>query len=387
MQTSDDSRVLASRRQFLYHTAIAAALAAGGVRSAGASTGGDAEADNHLSVRDDGTYDTVPLRKDGIQVGVIQSRVLAIDAANPGPGRKRNLEHMLSLIDKAFHFGGRLDLLQFHEFPITGWDLWTREQSLRVAIEVPGEETEILGQKAKILGCYLVFGSYVRDPDWPGHLLSVTTIIGPDGKVLDTHWKARNIKGVFPGIELYTTTIYDVLDGYIEMYGIDHVIPVTRTDVGNIATSSAQNEPELFRAFAIKGAELMLRTATGGFSEIDVRAAALYNRFYTTIANNAVSPENPNFFPATGTTGGSAIYGPDAEPLAEAGTQHETMVRTRIPMAEFRKRHRQPMVHFDLYRPVLERYRNAYAPNLFSAYQPADYYDAKSYLKDKSRWR
>ena len=150
MRTSDDDRALASRRQFLYHTALAAALAAGGVRSAAATTDEDSEADDRLSVRDDGTYDTVPLRKDSIQVGVIQSRVLAVDAANPGPGRKHNLEHMLSLIDKAFHFGGRLDLLQFHEFPITGWDLWTREQSLRIAIEIPGEETEILGRTSAI---------------------------------------------------------------------------------------------------------------------------------------------------------------------------------------------------------------------------------------------
>ena len=62
---------------------------------------------------------------------------------------------------------------------------------------------------------------------------------------------------------------------------------------------------------------------------------------------------------APGTTGGSAIYGPDSHPLAEAGTQHETIVRTRIPMAEFRKSHRQPMVHLDLYRPVLERFHEA----------------------------
>jgi len=32
-------------------------------------------------------------------------------------------------------------------------------------------------------------------------------------------------------------------------------------------------------------------------------------------------------------------------------------------------------------------YRNAYAPNLFSEYQPTDLYDSKAFLKDKSRWK
>jgi hypothetical protein len=41
----------------------------------------------------------------------------------------------------------------------------------------------------------------------------------------------------------------------------------------------------------------------------------------------------------------------------------------------------------DLYLPVFNQYVNAYAPNLFTEYQPTDLYDAKDYLKDKSRWK
>jgi hypothetical protein len=40
----------------------------------------------------------------------------------------------------------------------------------------------------------------------------------------------------------------------------------------------------------------------------------------------------------------------------------------------------------DLYRPVFDAYRNAYGPNLFDSYLPADLHDAKRYLGDKSRW-
>jgi predicted amidohydrolase len=377
-----------SRRGFLSTGALTGAVAAVGGLSTVAATSAWSygERSGEISVRPDGTYDTVPLRKPTIELGVVQSRVRGVDAGNPRAGLKDNLAHMLELIDKSFHFGGKPDVLFFHEFPLTGWNTWTRAEILRFAPEIPGEESEAIGAKAKEHGCYIVFGSYAQDRNWPDHVLSLTTVVGPDGSVVDTHWKARNIKGVFHGIELFTTTVYDVLDRYIEMYGPDAVIPVTRTDIGNIATSSIQLEPELFRAFAMKGTEIMLRTATGGFNRVDVQACAMYNRFYSAIVNNAISPGNPGFFPATGTTGGSTIFGPRGDVLAEAGTQAETIVRARIPIADFRKEHRQPFVHMDLYRPVFDSYRNAYGPNLFDGYLPTDLYDAKRYLGDKSRW-
>ena len=389
---SDFLKPLMNRRSVL-KSAGAGLLGAAGLGAVGltASAARTAEAamgpGGDLKMRSDGTYETVPLEKDTVTVAVVQTRVQAVDANSPEKGLKDNLDHMLRAIDKVFHWNPPSDIVQFHEFPITGFDIWTRKECQRLSIEVPGEQTEAIGKKAKQYGCYIVFGSYVVDADWPGHVLSVTTIMGPDGKLADKHWKARNIKGVFPGIELYTTTIYDVLDEYIEMYGSDAVIPITRTPVGNIATSSVQREPELFRTFAMKGAEIMLRTASGGFSEIDVQACAMYNGFYTTMCNNAVSPGNPNFFEDAGaSSGGSMILGPRGEELAKAREQ-ETVISARIPLAQFRKRHRQPFVHKALYTPVLERYENAYAPNLFSEYQPTDLYDAKDYLKDKSSWK
>jgi predicted amidohydrolase len=137
----------------------------------------------------------------------------------------------------------------------------------------------------------------------------------------------------------------------------------------------------------MKGTEIMLRTASGGFSDIDVRACAMYNGMYTTICSNAVSPGNPNFFEDVGSSsGGSMILGPRGEELALAKA-HETSLSARIPIAQYRQRHRQPVVHMDLYRPLFDVYQNAYGPNLFADYLPTDLYDAADYLKDKSRWK
>ncbi|MCA8892380.1 nitrilase-related carbon-nitrogen hydrolase [Hyphomonas sp.] len=339
-----------------------------------------------MTVRGDGTYDTVPLAKDAFMLGVAQSRVLPVDLKNLKQSRKANLDHMLGLIDASARAFGQPDLLFFHEFPITGWDMWNRSEVLRLAIDIPGDETEAIGRKAKEYGMYVVFGSYARDPDWPGHALSITTMIGPDGKILARDWKARNVKGLFGGgVELFTTTIYDVLDRYIEMYGMDAVVPVVRTPIGNIFTSSTQREPELFRAASLKGAEVILRTASGGFAPVDMQATALYNGVYTAVCNNAVSPGSP-FFEDTG-AGGSAIYGPQGETLGEAKGQNETLVMTRIPIAQFRQRHQQPTLHKELYMTEYEQYVPPYAPNLFQDYQPTDLKDAAAFVRGKRRWK
>jgi predicted amidohydrolase len=357
-----------------------AALATGRAGAAGPKAGAPVE------VRPDGTYPVVPLARDAFTLGVAQSRVIPVDLARLKATRKANLDHMLALIDASTMGFVKPDLLFFHEFPITGWRDWTRDEVLRVAIDIPGEETEAIAAKARAYGMYIVFGSYARDPDWPGHALSITTIIDPAGKIIAKNWKARNVKGLFGGeTELFTTTIYDVLDRYTEMYGEDAVVPVVRTPIGNILTSSIQREPEYFRAAAIKGAEVILRTATGGFSPVDMQATSLYNGLYTAVCNNAISPGGPFFEDVN--AGGSAIYGPDGEPLAKATSPNETLVAARIPIAQFRARHRQPMIHKELFLKEFEQYVPRYPPNLFEKYQPSDLKDAGRYLKDKGRWK
>ena len=379
----NDSKGAISRRMVL---GAAAGIGAGAVLNPSVALAAGVQPKQPTHVRGDGTYAVVPLSKETFTLGVAQSRVIPVDLDNLKQTRKANLDHMLRLIDGATIGFGKPDLLFFHEFPITGWHNWDRAEALRVAIDIPGEETEAIANKAREHGMYIVFGSYARDPQWKNHVLSITTVIDPNGRIVDKHWKARNVKGLFGGEqELFTTTIYDVLDRYVEMYGADAVIPVTRTPIGNFMTSSTQREPEIFRAGAMKGAEVILRTATGGFSPVDVQATALYNGVYTAICNNAISTGSP-FFEDSG-AGGSAIYGPDGDALDMAESPNETLVLARIPIGQFRARHRQPVLHKELYMPEYEQYVPPYAPNLFRDYLPTGLNDAGDYLKDKGRWK
>jgi predicted amidohydrolase len=374
-----------SRRGLMVAGTAAGALA-GAVTGARAAEGEG----RALTMQGDGRYATVPLAKPSWNLGVAQSRVRPINAATEATaraGRRANLEHMLGLIDAAQAWGGRRDLLFFHEFPITGWSgEWDRTAALRAAITLPGEETEAIGKKCREHDCWVVFGSYVRDPDWPDHLLSITTVMDNRGEIVAKDWKARNIVGVFAGFELFTTTIHNVYDRFVEMYGIDAVVPVIRTPLGNISTSSTQREPALMQAMAMKGAEIILRTATGGFTPADIQATSLYNGVYTAVCNNSISPGIEGFFEAAG-GGGSAIYGPRGEVVAMADTQMEELVGATIPIAAFRERHRQPNVHMELVLPVFEAYRSQQPPNLFWPRSPATGAEAKQFLADKSRWK
>ncbi|MDW8258857.1 MAG: nitrilase-related carbon-nitrogen hydrolase, partial [Gammaproteobacteria bacterium] len=204
-----------SRRGFLGH----ALLGAAGLAAGGAAPGARAalrKGSDTIDVRQDGRYTTVPLAKDSVRIGVMQTRVRPVDALNPEPKKKENLEHMLMLLENAQEWNPASDIVFFHEFPLTGFRYeWTRKDINRLAIETPGPETEAIGKLAKKYECYVVFGSYVNDKDWPNHVISQTTIIGPDGTIVDKHWKARNIMGVFATgrtpIELMTSTIYNCL--------------------------------------------------------------------------------------------------------------------------------------------------------------------------------
>lgn len=386
-----DQNMKNTRREFL--TGAAAGVATLGALGAGVLSPGKAHAASSasgsaVSLSTDGTYATVPLAKDTWNLGLIQSRVHTFDVKNVKAGMKRNLDAMLTLIDKACYLGPKKDLLFLHEFPLTGWDKWNKKEVNSLCIELPGPETEAISKKAREYDTYIVFGAYVRDPDWPGHVLSVTAMIDNKGEIVAKHWKLRNIKGAFGDWELFTTTIFDVMDEYTEMYGRDAVIPVARTPLGNMMMTPIQREPELFRAAAMKGAEVFLRTATGGFYQADIAATSLYNGTYTAVVNNSISPDNGLFFDdATGITGGSTIYGPNGDILAEAQSKHDTLVVAPIKIAELRARHRQPVMHTEMYKDIFDQYQGPYAPNKWSEYVPTSLEDAARYVKGTSRWK
>ncbi len=387
MMSKDDRESPASirRRQVLAAGALgAAAMALGGgaPRAArAATTGGD------VSVAADGKYATVPLRKDTLRVTAVQSFLRAVrDTRKPAREMKANLDHMIELIDAANGFPGPQDLVCFHEQPIMGWNPWTREEALRVAIDIPGPETEALGRKAKQYNCYISFGTYARDPDWPGHLLLNGVLIGPDGSVVANHWKTNNGRGFMPGWDLFTTSIYDVLDRYREMYGEDAVLPIARTDIGNISCSITPGQPDVMRAHAMKGLELRLSSSSGGYNVEEAQVISQHNRLWSVVCNQSLSPEQQGF-PAFSGCGDTAIFSPAGKIVARARSFDEEFVTTTIPMAEFRRTRSLPAgVPIEMLMPVYSKYVPRHGPNLQASYIPVDSADASRHFASRKNW-
>jgi len=302
-------------------------------------------------VQRDGSYPVKPLAKDEIVVKVIQSTTNSLsEFPTVEEGLDFNLTHMEELAQQACSTGSKPDFLLYHEFPLTGYSPGGRTEKLKYTVQIPGPETDRLGEIAKSCDTYLIFGSYTTDPDWPGHILSLNTVIDRDGEVAKVFWKSRNIKRIYPDREITTTTIEAVRDKYRAKYGVEEEFPVLQTEYGNIAVSTVQADPFIFAAFAMRGTEIMVRTATL-FSQDDVTAMARINNFYSTMTNIAF-PESTGF-----KAGESIIAGPNGEILAkDPSVDQDGIIEATIPIAAFRANRKIPNYAYEMTKPVLDQY-------------------------------
>lgn len=306
----------------------------------------------NVLVQTNGSYPTMLLAKDTIVLKVVQTRVKSLqDFPTIEEGLEENLSYMEKMARKAVNEGDKPDILLYHEFPLTGYSSGSRQDKLKFTIQVPGPETDRLGKLANEIDSYIIFGSYVSDSEWPDHILSINTVINRKGEVVKKFWKSRNIKRLFKGIELTTTTVEGVRDAYREKYGIDEEFPVLQTEFGNIAVSTVQWDPFIFAAFAMKGTEIMLRTATL-FVDIDVMATANQNKFYSAMANFTL-PQESGY-----NAGESMIVGPDGKVISKHPSKSEDgIIEAKIPIAAFRKNRKLPSYSLDIVKPIFNQYQ------------------------------
>ncbi len=307
----------------------------------------------------DGNYAKVPLEKDKIVIKVVQNLTRNLqDFPDINDGLAHNLAQMTALTKRACTEGKKPDFILFNEFPLTGYSDGKREEKLKFTIKIPGPETAALGKLAKECDAYIIFGSYARDDAWPGHILSLNAVIGRNGEVQEKFWKTRNVKNYQPGMEIPTTTIENVYDRYVAMYGEEALFPVLRTEYGNIAVSTVQRDTMVYNAFAMRGVEIMFRTSTL-FSKLDVMATASFNNFYSAMSNIT--------FPATSEWakmgGGSVIVSPTGDVLAEDPSNDEAIIEAEIDIGKLRKGRKIPDYPVDVTRPVFEQYQQAFPLN------------------------
>jgi predicted amidohydrolase len=226
---------------------------------------------------------------------------------------KRNIEHIGNLIGAASRvceLEAPVKLVAICEGGLTGFtDEIFEYDHVRAAkelyIEIPGEETEALGEICKTFGIYLIAQCKARDSElWPDgdRFFNLAFIIDPTGRVIHKHHKTC----VFQ--REHSTCPHDIWDRFIEVHGTDPqklveaLFPVTRTEIGNIGTLVCMegSYPEAARALALNGAEIIYRPTypepwvgpTNDVWVIQNRAHAIFNTCYV------IAPNKGNYYAA-----------------------------------------------------------------------------------------
>ena len=158
------------------------------------------------------------------------------------------------------------------------------------AIDVPGPETEALGELCREYGVYLMAQAKARHADWPDRYFNVGFILDPAGELILVHYKTSPL---FP-VE-HSVCPHDVYDWWIERHGrtLDAFWPVVDTPIGRLGIMMANegSYPENARALAMNGAEVVYRAsiphpaASNDYFEIQNRARALDNNMYLVAPN------------------------------------------------------------------------------------------------------
>ena len=179
-------------------------------------------------------------------------------------------------------------------------------------IDIPGEETEFLGNIANHYKTYIIAQCKAR---WPevikDRFFNTAFIIDPNGKIV--HKYAKN--HVFARER--SCMPHDVYDIWVKKFGddIDAFYPVLKTDdIGNIGTMVCNDGmyPEAGRALAFNGAEVIYRPSmaqpiTGnGQWELQNRAHAMFNNCYVIAPNIGPYYLHPGFEHPFDVAGGNA---------------------------------------------------------------------------------
>jgi len=210
----------------------------------------------------------------------------------------RNLEHQAHLV-KAACWLTSLDLpvrlIAYPEGALQGFndevmDLDHVTYANSCAIDIPGPETDALGQIALEYDVYVMAQAKARHPEWKDRFFNVGFVIDRSGAVILQHYKTTPLYPVE-----HSVCPHDVYDWWIDRYGrnLDAFWPVVETEIGcmGIMMANEGSYPENARALAMNGAELVYRAsiphpaASNDYYEIQSRARALDNNMYVLAPN------------------------------------------------------------------------------------------------------
>ena len=210
----------------------------------------------------------------------------------------RNIEHLAQMM-KAACWLSDIDLpvrlIAIPEGALQGFndevlDLDHAEYADTCAIDIPGPETDALGELAREHGVYLMAQAKARHPAFPGRFFNIGFMLDDRGEIILRHYKTVTLLPVE-----HSMTPHDVYDWWVEEHGdgLDAFFPVVDTPLGRLGIMMANegSYPENARALAMNGCEVVYRgaiphpAAANDYFEIQNRARALDNNLFVIAPN------------------------------------------------------------------------------------------------------
>ena len=241
----------------------------------------------------------------------------------------------------------------------------------RLAAFAPdGAEYEALGRLAQNLKMFIAGNAYETDKNFPDLYFQASFIIAPNGNVVLRYRRLNS---------MYAVTPHDVWSKYLDIYGLDGVFPVAKTEIGNLAAIASEEilYPEIARAHALRGAEIFVHSSSEIGSPnatpkmIAKRARAFENMAYVISANTAGIINS--VLPAASADGNSMVVDWKGNVLAESNGGETFTAFADIDLAALRAARRKPGMT-----NMLSRQRNA----LFAAAYAADTHQHANSLID-----
>jgi predicted amidohydrolase len=235
----------------------------------------------------------------------------------------------------------------------------------KAAINTDGPEYAALGRVAAAQKLFLAGNAYERDRHFPNLYFQTSFVVAPSGEVV---LRYRRLNSMF------APTPHDVWSKYLDIYGLDGVFPVARTEIGNLAAIASEEilYPEIARAHALRGAEIFVHSSSEIGSPLATpkaiarRARAFENIAYIVSANTAGITGAG--LPAASADGNSQVVDYKGQVLAESNAGETFTAFAEIDLAALRAQRRKPGMTNQLARQRLELFAAAYAGSV----QPAN---------------
>jgi len=301
---------------------------------------------------------------DRYRVLALQSRTDAVNQLSPSEARSSMLATIKRIdgnIKAANAFlGGDLKLVVLPEYFLTGYPMGDSVDSWRekAAIAPDGVEYENLSAVASENKIYLSGNAYESDPNFPNIYFQTSFLIDSSGDLILRYRRLHS---------LFSPSPWDFWDRYVDLYGIEAVFPVARTEIGNIAMIASEEiqYPELARALALRGAEVFCHSTSEVGStmltqkDVAKRARAWENGNYVISANSG-GLYGANV-PANSTDGMSKIVDYNGLTLIEAGFGESMVANTSLDLEGLRLAKKKPGMGNLLARTKTELWGEEYA--------------------------